>query len=553
MSVLGEQATSPFAFLRFVAGMRALLALLAGVVLLGRGVSSSPVLSTAVLSYLVFAAALLLQTLSGSPRASHKRWLWIDAAVLAFMCRLMEKDAPWLSIVNVVPVVAMSLLAGPRHALAMAATTAAAMALTGEWAWGSGRMPSDAEGLAMVVLAFGPAASLLALPNRALHERLRLLEVFNERSDPRRGLLHHVDVLLDLLGAHFHLDSAVISLQGPEPRIFRRGADGITRLLAEDDATLWRERRGELPDTAGCICTAAGSEPVTAVLLDPFEGTRVRIADNARRVLLDIGPESLALPLMSYGKPLGHLCLTRPSNPFTISELHWLHNCMHELLPLLERSDLLEQLQRETAAGERERIGRDLHDSAVQPYLGLKYGLEALARQASSHSTLSASIEQLIQLTTQELQNLRDVVSGLRAGQDPLAGPAFMGALRRQSLRFEALYGLKVQIFAAQGLQLRGSAAKAVLHMVNEGLTNVRRHTRATAMTVMLDVHHDEVTLRLRNDHGGNVVQRGDLPRDFVPTSLLERATEFGGGVSVTREPNCTEVTITLPMLGALG
>ena len=34
---------------------------------------------------------------------------------------------------------------------------------------------------------------------------------------------------------------------------------------------------------------------------------------------------------------------------------------------------------------------------------------------------------------------------------------------------------------------------------------------------------------------------------------LLERAIEFGGGVSVAREPNCTEVIITLPMLGALG
>jgi signal transduction histidine kinase len=257
--------------------------------------------------------------------------------------------------------------------------------------------------------------------------------------------------------------------------------------------------------------------------------------------------------LMSYGTPLGHLCLTRSEPPFSASDLQWLSELMRELLPLLERSDLLEQLQRETAAAERERIGRDLHDSAVQPYLGLKYRLEALARQATPGHPIEANIRQLIELTTQELQTLRDVVSGLRHGEDPMAPTAFMAALHRQAKRFEALYGLKVNIFAPNALQLRGSAAKAVLHMINEGLTNVRRHTAATAVTVMLDVHQNEVVMRIRNDHGPSGTADARPLDNFVPTSLSERATEFGGGVSVSRETDCTEIIITLPMLGALG
>jgi signal transduction histidine kinase len=236
-----------------------------------------------------------------------------------------------------------------------------------------------------------------------------------------------------------------------------------------------------------------------------------------------------------------------------VPDLQWLDELMRELLPLLERSDLLEQLQRETAAAERERIGRDLHDSAVQPYLGLKYGLEALARQASSDNPIEPNIRKLLELTTQELQTLRDVVSGLRHGQDPMAPTAFIAALQRQAKRFEALYGLKVGIFAPNALQLRGSAAKAVLHMINEGLTNVRRHTAATAVTVLLDVHQNEVVMRIRNDHGPQGPSGNGRPADFIPTSLSERATEFGGSVSVSRETDCTEIMITLPMLGALG
>jgi signal transduction histidine kinase len=241
--------------------------------------------------------------------------------------------------------------------------------------------------------------------------------------------------------------------------------------------------------------------------------------------------------------------MTRGEAPFTVADLQWLHDVMRELLPLLERSDLLEQLQRETAARERERIGRDLHDSAVQPYLGLKYGLEALVRQAGPDNPIARNVEHLVQLTTQELQTLRDVVSGLRNGEQPMGSTAFMGALHRQSQRFESLYGLKVEIFAPDALQLRGAAAKAVLHMVNEGLTNVRRHSGATTVTLMLEVHANEVVVRIRNDHGAD----GARPMDFVPRSLSERAGEFGGGTLVRIEPDCTEIVITLPMMGALG
>ena len=70
------------ALARFIAGIRALYALLAGIALLGWGRFSSPVLGVVVLPYLLLAAVLLLQTMRGWPRAGSWLWLWIDAAVL---------------------------------------------------------------------------------------------------------------------------------------------------------------------------------------------------------------------------------------------------------------------------------------------------------------------------------------------------------------------------------------------------------------------------------------------------------------------------------------
>src|SRR5690349_6970183 len=113
-------------FLRFCAGARALLALLGSSALFGHWKGESALLGALVLSYLLFAALLLDKLLGGRPAAASRRWLWVDAAFLTLTANLLEQPAPWLALLAVAPVVAMSLLAGPLQATALAAALAAA-------------------------------------------------------------------------------------------------------------------------------------------------------------------------------------------------------------------------------------------------------------------------------------------------------------------------------------------------------------------------------------------------------------------------------------------
>lgn len=551
------RARSEREFLRFCAGARALLALLGSIALFGHWNGQSPLLGTVVLSYLVFSALLLDKLLAGRPTADSCRWLWVDTAFLAVTAGLLDQQAPWIGLVAVAPVVAMSLLAGPLQATALAAAMATALLLAGDWPW-LGGSTAFLPVLPLMLLAFAPAASFLSLPGRSLRTRLQLLDELHRRSDPRQGLLHHVDVLLSLLHEQFHLTTSVISLQGPDPRVFRR-ACGPTRLLDGAQAAFWRDRRSALPSGAGCIGSAQHRGNAVRIIGLGGLGSRAwgdaATLAAARAVLEEIGPESLTLPLMSYGQPLGHLYLSREGRPFDAADLHCLHELMREALPLLERSDLLEQLQRETASRERERIGRDLHDSAVQPYLGLKYGLEALAREVAPDNPMAPHIHQLVALTAQELATLRDVVSGLRNRCDPDAGAGFAASLQRQAERFQALYGLGVVLQCDPALTLRGGIAKAVLHMVNEALTNVRRHTSATSVALELDldidIDREHLRLRVRNDLGASGAAHAPAA-PFVPRSLSERAHELGGSLQVQCDPAATQITITLPLLGVL-
>jgi signal transduction histidine kinase len=551
---------SELAFLRFAAGIRALLVVLSCVAVLASSETHWGVDLLLLFPYLVWTTVLLVRTLHGWPLAASKVWLWIDALALLVTSQLIATMLPMFGVATVLPVVAMAVLAGVVPALALALVCGITIfLLSGTLVDALAATPPKLTLqmlVPVIVVAFGPAAALLTRPSRELRQRLKLIDTLNERSDPRQGLRLQIDVLFEQLAANFNLNAATISLTGPEPRVFQWRRPRETSVLVGTDAAQWRERFAWLPGGHGCVAAIDAAGRIAATVLDPRNGARAKsiVVDDAVRESLALpGTSSYAmvLPLINYGQAHGTLCLTRAEPAFTPADLRWVHDVMRETMPLLERSDLLEQLQRETASRERERIGRDLHDSAVQPYLGLKYGLEALARQAGPDNAIGPQLRQLIVLATEELSTLRDVVSGLRRGDDPNQDMASapLAALQREAQRFESLYGLKVNVFAPHAPRLRGAAAKAVLHMVNEALTNARRHTSARAVAVLLDVDQSDVMLRLRNDHGPGPSQ----PSDFLPRSIAERAKELGGRVNVTHEQNFTEVVITLPILGAVG
>lgn len=528
---------SRLALLRHVAGTRALLALSAALTLLPAASDARAALLLPV--YAVGAVLLLLLSLRGWPLAQWRLWLWLDAGVLLLASYLL---APPVAALTVLPVVALALLWGLRSALMLALACAAGLWL----AVAQGEGAAVTLSAPLLLLTLGPAVALLTRPGSALRERQRLLAAFAEQAGPRHGLRHQVQVLLELLGTHFGLERALLDLPGPEPRVFCWEPAAGVRVLEAQELQRWRAQRAALPADQGCVASA---EPLVSVrAFDPASGAPgTTLHPGACRALLSAGAQSLWMPLHSYGRTQGQLCLLRREPAFTAAELRWLHALMRELLPLLERADLLEQLQDENSARERERIGRDLHDSAVQPYLGLKYGLEALARIAGEDNPVRPQITQLVQMTNDELQTLRDMVSGLRRGQDPgSASAGALAALQRQAQRFESLYGLKVEVqLPEEAPPLRGSLAKALLHLFNEALTNVRRHTQATAVMVQFDVQPQQLCMRVRNNRAGTAPA---LP--FTPRSLSERAQEFGGRVAVNQPPGFTEVAITLPLTG---
>ena len=192
---------------------------------------------------------------------------------------------------------------------------------------------------------------------------------------------------------------------------------------------------------------------------------------------------------------------------------------------------------------ERRRISRDLHDGSIQPYLGLKWALEAIQTKAASGHAVTEDLSRLVERVDHEILTMRSYVNSLR--EAPVSRKIELpGALRSQVVRWNDLYNLKVSLRASGAARMVGeNLASAVLNIANEGLSNIRRHTVASSARILLSCCVDQIRMVIVNPVAPDAV-----PRLFKPHSIDERVRTLGGDCRVDyagwRE---TRVVVELP------
>jgi len=259
-----------------------------------------------------------------------------------------------------------------------------------------------------------------------------------------------------------------------------------------------------------------------------------------------LGVRSLhVVPLTRYTRQHGHFVVGYRGSRSSMQNIRALASAAPELLRIVEQGTLVDQLQDESASHERARIGRDLHDSAIQPYLGLKYAVECVALRIAPDNPARAEVDALAALVNGEVAALRELISGLRTG-NAQGDNSLVPAVRRQAKRFALLFGIDVEIESPDVLPTTRALAGSMFHMVNEALNNIRKHTVARHVHVALSVADASIRLAIRDDAGRI---RGRKADDFKPTSLSERVAELGGSLAIGYPDGLnTELLIHIPI-----
>jgi signal transduction histidine kinase len=206
--------------------------------------------------------------------------------------------------------------------------------------------------------------------------------------------------------------------------------------------------------------------------------------------------------------------------------------------------DYATQAERLATAQERNRVARDIHD-------GLGHLLTVVQMQVKAARAVlqsdPAKVDAMLAKAQQQSEEALDAVRrSVRALREPRSTGPLPEALKALAEEVSAA-GVPTR-FAVSGTvrPLPDEAQEALYRAAQEGLTNVRKHARATLADLLLDYGEAAVRVEVRDD--GTGIGDAQSP-GFGLVGLRERAAHLGGRLRVDSAPE-EGVTLTMEVPG---
>lgn len=192
----------------------------------------------------------------------------------------------------------------------------------------------------------------------------------------------------------------------------------------------------------------------------------------------------------------------------------------------------------DTQEEERGRVARELHDSISQMLVGVRYALELARRRLSlGDERASESLDKGISSLGSAIQEVRRISRDLRPGvlDDLGLGPAIQALIEE----FESRTGIKSDF---ETVVFRGRLDRegriALYRIAQEALTNIDRHSEATAINISLRGTRNGALMRISdNGKGMEWPQPAKATGGLGMRNMQERLEQLGGTLKVKSEP----------------
>ena len=198
---------------------------------------------------------------------------------------------------------------------------------------------------------------------------------------------------------------------------------------------------------------------------------------------------------------------------------------------------------------ERTAIARELHDELGQALTALRIDLGWLKRQCSPlGSSVTARASDAHALVERTIDALRRIAEGLRPGMLDVLGLA--AALEHLCSQFAERTGIACQLkLEPEEFELDEGPAITVFRLIQEALTNVARHAKASQIEIEVHETADNIHIDIRdNGIGLNPVQS---KQGFGLLGMRERVSMLGGRIDIASGASQgVHIVATLPRHG---
>lgn len=400
------------------------------------------------------------------------------------------------------------------------------------------------------LLIFGYMCALWGESKVVSKQRIALLRDVVRLSNPRFGVDHTISSVLEKTRRFFKGNACILVLYNKNI----------------NEYVLHTKKQGSQMDLKGQAISAhvanalmSFSDKQVVLSINPLwpkintnecvrvydnEDERWEIHNNAfnnRIADLIESPYYISSPV-SLNKGKGRIYVTSAKDMFNKSDAIFLNHIVQQTFPVIDNIGLLDRIASEAASEERKKIAWDLHDAAIQPYIGLKFALSALRIKATDNNPIADDLDKLIATANQLIIDLRGFASSIKSTSCKTES-ILLPALQRSVLQMKELYGLDIAIKLNPSLHISDRLAVEVLYLINEGLSNICKHTSSQRGSIHIGCEQNWIKMLIQNE--GDGTWRGP----FTPHSISERASALGGDAQVELSADgSATVQITIPV-----
>ena len=262
----------------------------------------------------------------------------------------------------------------------------------------------------------------------------------------------------------------------------------------------------------------------------------------------------LVVPLRRGDSFLGLIeVLRKEPRRFLKTDALLLARLAQQVIVSVENARLYRQLHHFAILEERDRLARELHDHLSQGlgYLKIKAMIiEDLLSQGKTNQTLE-SLSELRKVIQLLYVDVREQIFNLRTSIDEKTD--FLTTIQDYLGDYHLHYGLKVSLSVEDNclVNLSPQVSNQMLRIIQEALTNVRRHSSAKSVSLSCVKGGDDVCFLIEDDGQGFVVENVEKQNHqrYGLQIMRERAESVGGKLSLESHPGKgTLVKVSVPL-----
>jgi len=291
-----------------------------------------------------------------------------------------------------------------------------------------------------------------------------------------------------------------------------------------------------------------GGEGVTAWVAAPGEPLLVPDVSQDPRYLLLPGwgeiKSELAVPLKTKSDIIGTLDVeSNQLNAFDESDVVVLQSLANQAAAAIENARLYEQAQQAAALEERNRLARELHDSAKQQALAASFQLgTAITLFDRDPQAARRHLMEADNLVDSVRRELTDLIHELRP--PTMNEGDFAETLHEYAIEWAHQNGIDVDVKIHGRNELALEIEQTLYRIMQEALANVARHSSASSVDVLLSYDTDAVRLTITDDGCGFDTSRQHDGMGL--RSMGERTASLNGDFAVESSPGQgTAISVT--------